>query len=491
MSNIVLKRYISKNLVNLFKTENFNIAYCEIVGFSRNNVEFNKISDNASDFDAIIDVNNNIHLIYQNKDRSIIYEVIKEKENFKTEILKARSGNFAEIGKFRLFGNNKYSGAFYIIKNNDKNLLCCQFLKENTFPEVIGLICENFYEYIPLGDSFGNLYVIFCDANSSLIGVRMFKWSEKRWMEFKTFEVRDNIRMLSAFIDEKNILHICYKSGDGLYYKNAEISFDNFKWSGEKLLTRQHIKASLKPIINKMDGVLMISWVTFEKIIAVMSADDGETWSKLRELSSAHGNEMQVFEISTPLKSLNCEFYGFVSGNKLNIPMLGRFIDDEFEKENVFNNDYIGKIHNVGYDAEMFVKKHPISYPNKPVLTVKPNNESSRELTKSEIERIKIQIAEKIKAENTSSKIRDDIANNRGEVGSDEVDTKTYSLKTENQGKTDLKYPLEKICDELKVLNSSLNCALKCRGNRTFGGLKRANANRKKAILLNMHTKLK
>lgn len=148
------------------------------------------------DFDVIEMSNNEVGIICQDEEGSIVF--LRENGNgyLKSTLLKNKLKKVYDK-KFTLHKQSEWITVLYTIENENKTILSYQIVDaENETPYAIDEVADK--KYYSFTDNLGNLIVFYNKINE--FGYRIFKWSEKEWSEYK----KAGEGRIKACINEKN-----------------------------------------------------------------------------------------------------------------------------------------------------------------------------------------------------------------------------------------------------------------------------------------------
>ena len=218
MNNVLIKT--SGKRVVYFYNEG-GICYKDLV-FQNKNPKL--IFENArGDFDVIEMGNNQVGIICQDSEGSIVFLRENGSAYLKTTLLKNKSKKVYDKN-FSLHKQSEWITVLYTVENENKLILSYQIVDgENETPYAVDEIYDR--KYYSFTDNCGNL-IVFYNRNNEF-GYRILKWSAKEWTEYKK---SGDGRIKACIYDEK--YNVCMLVEDKfsekyIYLKKEQFSYED------------------------------------------------------------------------------------------------------------------------------------------------------------------------------------------------------------------------------------------------------------------------
>ena len=168
--------------------------------------------EGLGDFDVLVDAEDNIHLVCQDKLGSIIYLLYNDQQWHKYTILQSKS-NHVYPKYFKIFSINNWINLLYIIRHKEKNLLVHQILDNNAAPpNVLDYVVSSAYPFSASMDDENNIHVYYQrNDKQANLGYQNYIWSKKSWGDFTALDI-ENADILAPYsiIDEEGNTHLIY-----------------------------------------------------------------------------------------------------------------------------------------------------------------------------------------------------------------------------------------------------------------------------------------
>ncbi len=255
--------------------------------------------ESPDDFDVICDNNNCIHLCCQSKEGDILYFRYKNSEWEKTTLLTSKS-NSTNKKHFHLFSINGWINILYILEYRGKHMLTHHIPERNNGePEVVDYIGNS---YTATTDNSDNIYVYYDSEMNSAFGCKMYKWSQKKWLEFCHKPNYDNCDTLLASFDLENKLSIIAEKSKEIHFITDD-GTDNIISTGER------------PVLLSINNTHIAQWLYRGRVYSAISVN-GAIFNKSGEYPINKRFTPELYRISHSNKDLRCEYcYGYRSSD--------------------------------------------------------------------------------------------------------------------------------------------------------------------------------
>lgn len=295
--------------------------------------------DALSDYHAVIDDNDTVHVACQNSDGDILYFINAGKGWSKYTVLKSRTKE-SYPKNFRLVAAESELHLFYSVRSSDRILLTHQVIGgQRTEPVALDYISGSFF---CCEDAYENIYLFY--RSSDAYGYRSFDSGTGLWSAFRALENTKGVEANQFFIDLAGNLHIAGAVDSSVVYiRIPEFAVRAAVGSSGSIPakpvgTDESLSRSLKfgrghtPIIFFHAGNLFLMWNLNEKIQVFCSTDLGLNWQP-NEFVSGRRMPLTLFglsytkheAISGEIRASSC--FGYISENIVYLYGLGKFFD--------------------------------------------------------------------------------------------------------------------------------------------------------------------
>lgn len=306
-----------------------------------------KLIDNVKNYDVTLDLDRNVHLVCVRNNEELCY-LYHSKDSWKKRVFKESSSKSC-IDFINIKNINKTIHIFYSYKNNTNKEMYKIFhlytSDEKWKYAYLGstIMSKNIRIYFIDYSEKGNLIIIYQSQtrNKSKIYARIFDhnnytWSVKKELKFK----KDSITIKNLFIDSENNLHYIYVDNRRVSY--LKDNFNNFK----NLLETYNLSNSITLgdnvnedyVIFEINNMLWICWKIKDTLYYTYSEDFGESWCEKEKFESNDIFSIKYFSCNyTDMKILkSLTTFGINRNNKLYL--LGSdvdFFDTQEPKNNI------------------------------------------------------------------------------------------------------------------------------------------------------------
>lgn len=244
------------NKIILFKDKLINFYFSDGIIFSKtleeNSIPAKIIEDVYFDFDVISDSDENIHIICQSNDGSIIY-LLFSNGNWEKNVLLLSKTKTAYTKSFKLIMCSKLICLFYTIVKDAKPFLIFQHINTQAAPVVIDYISSAPRSFFVYPKENFDIDIYYQNQNGEL-GFKTYIWSKK---EFSSFSVVCDKANNPFVIGDREL--IANRDGTILYIGSKKTS-DIFKtFSKEHPLPFSHKSATSTYFIWKDGNSLIFS----------------------------------------------------------------------------------------------------------------------------------------------------------------------------------------------------------------------------------------
>lgn len=304
--------------------------------------------DALSDYSAIIDDNDIVHIACQNSDGDIIYLRNTEKGWNKYTILKSRTKE-SYPKNFRVIASKSLIHMFYNVKSADRMLLTHHIIDGQKFePVALDYISGSFFCCI---DSSETIYLFYRCSDSDVFGCRIFDQQSGLWSSYIALENTKGVNVNQFFIDLSGNLHIVgVADSNVVYIRVSDFTTHPLDDSESKLHDQSSVELntrrkddhqmnrSLKfgrghtPLILSCSGRLFVMWNFNEKVRAFCSSDLGLNWQP-NEFVSGRRMPVMLFGLSyTKYESIGSDIrasscFGYIFENVVYLYALGKFFE--------------------------------------------------------------------------------------------------------------------------------------------------------------------
>ncbi len=275
------------------------------------------------DFDAVIDAENNIHIVCQDRKKNILYFFYHGEKWEKRIILQAKEGTEAYAGQFRLFYRSGYLRMTYVMEHKGEKLLCAHELHtENSVPQVLDVLDSERDGYAVTLNQSSDTVLCYYSKERQALGTQTYLWSQKKWGTFERIEGKIAPPIdLQIYADPQDTLHLCYKSNGTLYYRRKEFRFEQSLWSAEQILARRQNNFSAAPAFFCTADRLWLCRTSGMALTAVTSPLQGGDWSREQEVTGSRGSKGILFLLHSAASSeaMAVPRYGFIRNNQIKL----------------------------------------------------------------------------------------------------------------------------------------------------------------------------
>ncbi|MBE7049128.1 MAG: hypothetical protein E7393_07225 [Ruminococcaceae bacterium] len=254
------------------------------------------LSDACDDF-CVLSVENQIHLVCQDKNGSILYLVMQDEMWRKTVLLESKSGTVYPK-HFTLISIGGFINLFYIIMYKEKYMLVHQIITMEDRPPTVVDRIENTIPPFLVAAHTGTDISILYENESGTVGTRLYRWSRKTFAGFipvnpsaKCFvrafrhELGGRVRY-AGFLTVEGIQNLVYfeKNEAGEYTEPTTVYLDCSKEAA--------------PVFCQDGERLYLVWQEAGGIMSSYSINDGKKWSKPIRYMIPAGAETVLYGIS-------------------------------------------------------------------------------------------------------------------------------------------------------------------------------------------------
>ncbi len=293
--NIILKKKNGEDGFYLSRSENNELACREIIGGELAKMQSILSSDiNGTDFDAIIDENDNLHIITGDKDGDVFY-LRHSKERWERRcVLHAPKNSLTGTKDFFVFSQKQGLVLIYITWYKKEKVLCYQRLAEKIErPIAIAKISKERCEIFALQDTKGNISVFYIDEKSGELGRKKYIYEENKWSDFEVWETECGLSESIFAISKENKLYLCYKKRGNIAFRCIE---DGQTITKEQFLTQRHNKDCSKFVLDMKEKEVRLFWGNGQKIISANRAENNKRWSRLDKKTIENAKKIEVFK---------------------------------------------------------------------------------------------------------------------------------------------------------------------------------------------------
>jgi len=255
-------------------------------------------------FYADIDSEDNIHLLFQDKQGNIFYSLICNASIKTTPVLNSKSISLYDKYLFLVPFKNVVH-FFYILQHNDSNILAHQVLIDSSvsMPKVIDYVAKSKCPCSITLDKLGNLYAFYqaSDGRHLQLGHKKYNSTQRAWGEFSAItRFSTDSEYPRVMVDNKNIMHICFQRR---YERQYELIYqqkvpDKNIWTNEIIIHTSAYPFNESSIIL-INGSIIIYWVRDDIIYFSASNDEGNTWSKPARYNFSAGRQLMCISYRT------------------------------------------------------------------------------------------------------------------------------------------------------------------------------------------------
>lgn len=295
--------------------------------------------DALSDYHAVIDDNDTVHLACQNSDGDILYFRNAGKGWSKYTVLKSRTKE-SYPKNFRLLPTASALHLFYSVRSADKILLTHQIIDGGRAePVALDYISGSFF---CCSDAHENIYLFY--RSNDVFGFRSFDSTGRVRSSFAALDNTKGVEANQFFIDSAGNLHIAGVVDSSVVYiripdfANRAANISDGGQTVKLVRAGDSLGRSLKfgrghtPIIFSCANNLFLMWNLNEKIQAFCSTDMGLSWQP-NEFVSGRRMPLTLFGLSytkheaaaSGIRASNC--FGYISENIVYLYGLGKFFE--------------------------------------------------------------------------------------------------------------------------------------------------------------------
>ncbi len=347
--NLLNKRYIVKESSGrewyFFFREKSGICYANLINKRLPSFDI-LFSEGMGDFDVIVDINDSLHLICQDKRGNIVYLVSRNDKWLKYVILESKSQNHYPK-HFKILLVNDSINLFYVIDHNEDKLFVHQILSSsNQPPEVVGVISESAFPFYVTHDGDGDIYAYYMNtAAENRIGYCKYLSSKKVWLEFSALEeLAYSPQPPYVMFSSDNVIHAVYikkaDKGFNIIYNsnldkyldiNSHINSDNVK-SASEVIIASILDLDFPPVIILTSNRLWLVWSNNHNVFSCFSEDNGISWNNPSQFMSGRNSNVELFGYRTNKReealSIFADLcYGYTGGSNINLYILPSYIE--------------------------------------------------------------------------------------------------------------------------------------------------------------------
>lgn len=266
-------------------------------------------------YTAALDSNNNIHIVYKNRENKIIH-LSESNTNFKRNIILDDVSNNYQITNMNLIIFNQNMYLFYTAKNpydQSYDLIFHQFDNNNESPQsLVSLIdLSSSYDVILLN----NQIKVICFTHSENYQINLFTYdiSSKEWLEENILLKQTMpIHYLSTCIDANTNMHITFVSEQ---FGRYQLHYKNEHSSNSQLLYTSPF--NLEPIIFEYEKFLWINFLENNTNKMMFSTNNGMQFSEVSKASLQNEYLEKVFLITPNDLIYGKKYFGLMNPNPI------------------------------------------------------------------------------------------------------------------------------------------------------------------------------
>ncbi len=363
-SNQYILKQTSEKVWHFFHHEKNGICFKTKHNNEWDNYEI-LLKDGIEDFNVIIPDKDNIHLVCQDQNGSIIYLKYKDEQWHKYVVLQNKM-NKVYPKHFKILFINGWINLIYTIHYKEQNLLVHHVLDNSDVPpNVIDSIYMTPQPFSIATDASNNIYIYYhANDQSDKIGYRIYLWAKKMWSDFITFDVHNqSITTPYALIDSHDNTHLVYlKKIDTNYQiihkRKPYHPSDKATWEEENIIYTRGIENS-SPVLFKTGKKLWLLWQQHTSVFSCFSQDDGLTWSNPSQFMAGRYGDIELYGYRTALfsekENIICDkCYGYRNNIDIVLYVLSNYLDGQPQTKSPYESPYKAE----GYDIEEFAKRN-------------------------------------------------------------------------------------------------------------------------------------
>ena len=286
--------------------------------FENNKNIFNKINITENvliEYDVSIDCEDNIYIIYQDKDHHLILMIITEEEKKKIVLTEEP---MPEIYDLNLKIIDKKPHIFYCVLLSDINkeyrIVHHYFNGKQWLTHIVQDIRINqVLNPVKILEYKEELILIYCDyKKTEEIYCNKFKLTGDKWTN--QYQLTNNLSpklyLDSLFIKDK--LHLIYCE----YQENLVVKYERYKYDNDFI--KKEIEQELSnweninwPTLIYFENILWVIWAECENIMSRYSLDNGENWSPIYLWKDFKYEDIVRYKYITKNKTDNIINYSF------------------------------------------------------------------------------------------------------------------------------------------------------------------------------------
>lgn len=246
------------------------------------------VNNTDTSFDALIDHNDNVHIISGDNEGNILY-IKKENEKWlRTYVISSTPEVNIDFNNFGIFQHYGNLSVIYTATQKDRTILCHQLLNgDSNKPNAVCELSERNKDVFYTVDSTGDVWLFCCEKKSSHFGAKKYIKEKNIWSDFYSI-ILDGKNITNFFvmsIEEK--FYMSYKTSDGLKFRQfvkSELTAAEVKNKGrEKLLSRRYMSNSSQPILRYEKDNIRLLWSSKAVVLSSNSTYNAENWQRMKE----------------------------------------------------------------------------------------------------------------------------------------------------------------------------------------------------------------
>lgn len=272
--------------------------------------------DNAFfDFCVLCDGNDNMHMVCQDMEGSILYLCFHHGQWHKYTLLQSKTKN-AYAKHFKLLLTGTQLQLYYTIRSGGKLLLVHQLPGSDYEPAVVDVVRDSLRPFSAVCDDYQNTYLYYQNAEG-MLGGRTYQWSRKEFDEFASTG-EGGAESPFVYLDPFGRQHVCAIQQAGLLYLQRGVDGQYDKKS--HIATGSDAPMYL-PILLGDENKLWLLWRQGIAVYYARSSDDAESWSNPTRFVST-GAAPQLFVFQRGEDVAYC--WGYLSGGEIHLFATGK-----------------------------------------------------------------------------------------------------------------------------------------------------------------------